>query len=165
MPNKVCALAAPSVTRLRPRLTRTPGGGGLTSAAERFALELASGAADAAPEVAGCAATLAAAEAKLAELQAAVDALYRDTFAAVEVSAGEADEGERTRYPALSEAAFAALGRDDPAAFARLLAAGARADRARFADFQAQAQRLLAPAAELSGASVGTRPPLFGFGF
>jgi magnesium chelatase subunit H len=42
----------------------------------------------------------------------------------------------------LDEASFAEFGRESAPAFARLLAAAARADRARFAAFQAEAQRL-----------------------
>jgi magnesium chelatase subunit H len=113
----------------------------LSTAAERFAAELAADAASASPQLAACADALAAAQARLRELQARIDGLYRDTFADVAVE-GVEDEAGAPRVVPLDEASFAALGREAAPEFARLLAAAARADRSRFAAFQAEAQRL-----------------------
>lgn len=124
-------------------LRRSPGGrtDDLSSAAERFAEEVAREAAGAEPEVGSRVAELTAAEARLAALQARLDALYCDTFANIEVPAADEPEGKEEAAPPASEAAFSALGRDAPAAFARLMAAAAR-DRVRFNKFQAEAQQL-----------------------
>ena len=126
------------------RLTRPPGerNDGLSSAAERFAAELEGEAAEAAPEVASRAAELSAAESRLAQLQARIDALYCDTFVNIEVPGVYSEPAaEAEQAVPLSEADFAQLGRDSPAAFARLMAAAAR-DRVRFNKFQAEAQQL-----------------------
>jgi hypothetical protein len=67
-----------------------------------------------------------ACEARLDSLQAQLDELYRSTFGSA----------------APDEAAFAALGREQPAAFNALLAESSKTDRRRYAAFTSAAQRL-----------------------